>query len=132
MGDLRKNISRHELECHCGCGLDTMDGETLDVVQDVCDHFAFELEVDRVVLDITSAARCFDYNRRPVSKGGAGSNDQSQHPRCRAMDFRIKGVALKKIHAYLIDKYKGKYGIGLYKTFIHIDTRTLGPARWKG
>jgi len=130
MGDLRKNTSRYEVACHCGCGLDSMDSETLDVVQDVCDHFAFEKDIDRVILNVTSGARCLEHNNKPVSQGGAGSSSGSQHPKCRAMDIQIHDVAIKDIHTYLVDKYQGKHGIGLYKTFIHIDTRTNGPARW--
>lgn len=126
MGNLSKNISRHEVACLCGCGLDTVDVETVAVVQDVCDHFAEELGVDRVVLGINSAARCFEYNR----SDRIGSNDASQHPRCRALDIRLKGVEPYRVYDYLDDKYPDQYGIGRYRTFTHIDTRSGGRARW--
>ena len=35
----------------------------------------------------------------------------------------------EKVYAYLTEKYPGKYGIGKYPTFTHIDTR-LNKARW--
>lgn len=129
MGDLTKNISRHELACHCGCGLDSMDCETVCVVQDLCDFFTI-MKGKKVTLIITSAARCFEYNRKPVSEGGPGSNDNSQHPRCRAMDIKIVDVSPDEVYDYLIAKYPNKYGFGKYATFIHVDTRTNGPARW--
>ncbi len=139
MGDLTKNISRHELRCNgtdCdgegnNCGIDTMDWETIEVVQDCCDYFATLLGFGRVFCTITSAARCMNHNNRPMSEGGAGSNENSQHPLYRAIDFRIRGVAPSTIYNYLDKKYPGKYGIGRYTTFTHIDTRTNGPARWR-
>lgn len=129
MGDLTRNISRHELACNCGCGFSSMDWETIEVVQDVCDHFANILGVDKVVLNITSAARCYAYNRLPSSEGGPGSNDKSQHPKACALDFQIVGVSPKAIYEYLNHKYPNKYGIGEYTTFIHFDSRSY-RARW--
>jgi uncharacterized protein YcbK (DUF882 family) len=130
MGDLTKNISRHELACRCGCGLDSMDVKTIEIVQECCDHFAEKLSVDRVVLNINSAARCFEYNRKPISLGGVGSTDGSQHPRSRAMDFTISNVSPIDIYSYLITKYPDRYGFGKYSSFTHVDTRSNGPARW--
>lgn len=129
MGDLTHNISRHELACKCGCGLDTMDWETIQIVQETCDHFANKLNLPKVVLIITSAARCYPYNRVPVSEGGPGSNDNSQHPKCRAIDFRIKGVSTKEIYNYLDKKYPNQYGIGYHRSFVHFDSRGW-KARW--
>lgn len=125
MGDLTANISRHELACKCGCGLDSMDCETVCVVQDLCDFFTI-MKGKKVVLSITSAARCFEYNRSPA----VGSNDNSQHPRCRAMDIKILEISPDKVYDYLVKKYPDKYGFGKYDTFTHVDTRTNGPARW--
>ena len=34
MGDISKNISRHELECHCGCGFNTVDYSLVIAIQD--------------------------------------------------------------------------------------------------
>ncbi|CAM0047366.1 hypothetical protein VPHK406_0067 [Vibrio phage K406] len=49
MGDLTKNISRHEVACRCGnkfgtCNAEAMDFETIAIVQDACDHFANNLQ----------------------------------------------------------------------------------------
>jgi len=129
VGDLTTNISRHELACGCGCGFQSMDWETIEVVQDVCDHFADNLGVEKVVLTITSAARCYEYNRKPASEGGPGSNDNSQHPKACAIDLQIAGVSPQEVYEYLDQKYPNTFGIGLYKTFVHIDTRPY-RARW--
>ena len=127
---ITKNISRHELACNCGCGFDSMDVLTIRVVQDVCDHFAETLGVSRVVLRITSAARCLEYNRKPVSEGGPGSSDASQHPKGRAMDFKIDGISPAQVYAYLSAKYPDRYGFGRYDSFVHCDTRSGPAARW--
>lgn len=119
MGDITNNLSRHEFACKCGCGCDTMDVQTVMVVQDVCDHF-------KCSVAITSAHRCFTYNRTPE----VGSNDNSQHPQGRAMDCIFAGPTPEEVHDYLCEKYPGKYGFGLYRTFNHIDTRS-GVARWE-
>lgn len=124
MGNITKNISRHELACNCGCGFDSMDYETIEVVQECCDHFAEKLGLSKVVLMISSAARCFEYNR------SIGSNDNSQHPLARAMDITIKHVSPADVYAYLDTKYPGKYGMGNYPTFTHIDTRSGSAKRW--
>ena len=123
MGDLTKNISRKELACHCGCGFDSMDFETINVVQEACDYFALIMSEDKVTLTITSGARCLEHNR------SVGSNDKSQHVKARAMDVTIEGVAPNELYTYLDERYPAKYGIGRYNSFTHLDTRTE-RARW--
>lgn len=130
MGDMTVNISRKELACKCKCGDDSMDFETITVLQGACDYFAFKYNLPKVTLVIHSAYRCLKYNRKPASEGGPGSNDRSQHPRARAIDFHIVEVPLAEVYDYLDTMYHDKYGLGKYDSFIHIDTRTNGPARW--
>lgn len=113
---LSENFYRHEFACNCGCGFDTIDTETLVVIQNLRDHFG-------VVVIVTSASRCVKYNKR------IGGAKHSQHLVSRAVDFRIPGVSPKHAADYLEEKYKGKYGIGRYLNFTHIDTRKV-PARW--
>lgn len=127
MGDISKNISRHEIRCHCdkGCGYEFMSGETIAVVQDVCDYFATLLGLDRVTLNIHSAARC------PVYNAQIGGVEGSKHVRSGAIDFNIVQVAPHLVADYLETKYPGRYGIGRYKGFTHIDTRYM-TARWEG
>lgn len=124
MGDLTKNISRHEIACKCGCGYDTIDFETIKIVQETCDHFTNVSGSERVILDITSGARCAEHNNRV---GGAAG---SQHPQNRAIDFRIRGVNPFKVYDYLNERFPNKYGLGRYKTFTHVDSRTTGMGRW--
>lgn len=122
-GDLTENISRHELACKCGCGMDSMDWETIVVVQSCCDHFRRRLGVLRVTLDITSANRCGEDNRR------VGGSKNSYHMKSRAMDISIRGVHAKDVYLYFTQRYPNLFGFGSYPTFTHIDTRAN---MWRG
>ncbi len=119
MGDLTRNISRAEIACKCGCGFDTIDYEVVEVVQDVCTKF-------NTTVIINSGCRCLEYNR------SVGSEDSSQHVKGRAMDCCFSSGSLYDIHRYLVGSYVTRLGIGYYEDegFIHIDSRTDGPARW--
>ena len=123
MGDLTKNISRHEIACKCGCGLDAMDYITIKVVQETCDHYAKVMGIKKVVVAITSGCRCLDYN------DSIGSSPASQHPKCKAMDFVISGVSPLLVYEYLDNKYPDQYGMGKYNDFTHFDSRDV-RARW--
>ena len=109
------------MECKCGCGGDTIDVATLEAAEAIRQHFDAPVR-------ISSAFRCFAYNRIPVSEGGPGSNDASQHPRSRALDLTVDGVLPSEVYAYADSLGLG--GVGSYEDFTHIDTRSNGPARW--
>lgn len=130
MGDLTKNIDRSELECHCSkCGVRVQDHEpVIKVWQTACDHFATLHNVDRVVFTVLSAARCQPHNII------IGSNDESQHLRCNAIDGRIKLLTSEKIpnqniYDYFDKKYPNRFGVGIYSWGVHVDTREK-KARW--
>jgi len=136
MGNVTKNMSRHELDCKCGnCEVTILPEEpVIQLVQAACDHFATKHGIDRVILEITSAARCYEYNRKPAQYGGPGSNDNSQHPRACAIDHKIflldrRQVSPLEIYEYYDRLYPSWYGIGNYINFTHIDTRPV-IARW--
>lgn len=136
MGDLTKNISRHELKCKCGkCKVSIQDHEpVIKMVQSICDHYELIYKVPRVKLIITSAARCYEYNRIPFALGGPGSTDESQHPRCGAIDFKIfvndVQIPPREINELMDARWPDKYGMGQYKAFNHLDDRTI-RARWR-
>ena len=117
MGDLTRNFSRAEMRCPC-CDLATIDWETLNALQELRNYY-------NQVITITSAARCKSHNQ---AVGGA---KDSMHLQCRAVDFTIAGVRPQEVQAYLSIKYPGKFGIGRYSTFTHMDSRET-PARWEG
>lgn len=124
MNGLTKNINRWELACGCGCGFDSMDWKTIEVVQSCCDYFAGILGVDKVFLNIHSAARCMPHNLAVGGKIG------SQHVEARAVDFSIIDIDPAIVWSFLVSRFDRKFGIGKYETFTHFDSRTVGPARW--
>lgn len=142
MGDLTKNISRHEVECKCNgsfgvCHAKGIDIETALIVQDACDHFAEKRGLERSIVLINSASRCPGYNDAPVSEGGAGGSDNSYHKTAMAIDHRIQGVSIKDLYDYYNKKYPNRLGLGYYppneekgtRGFVHLDSRSR-RARW--
>ena len=112
---ISKHFTRAEVACQCGCGFDSMDAETLMIADEARDF-------EGSPITPSSGCRCYHHNK---AVGGA---DKSQHPMARAMDLPSKDpVAL---YNFLCAKYPGKYGFGLYSSFVHIDSRSNGPARW--
>lgn len=138
MGDLTKNISKHELKCKggsvCNCNV-TIDkhAKVISEWQKCCDYFAEKYSVKKVTLVITSAARCYVWNRTSLSEGGPGSTDKSQHPRCNAIDGKIfvgkKQVPPKDVYDYFDKMHHFSCGVGLYDSFTHFDTRE-NKSRW--
>tara|TARA_R110000803_G_scaffold174446_1_gene237047 strand:+ start:93 stop:446 length:354 start_codon:yes stop_codon:yes gene_type:complete len=117
MGDLSRNFSRYEFKCDCNkCECDTVDVELLEVLQATADYFD-------AAVTITSGHRCVDWNK---SIGGA---DKSFHLYGRAADIVVDQVHPSTVQDYLLRVYDGQYGIGKYKNFTHLDTRT-NSARW--
>ena len=119
MGDLTKNLSRHEFRCQCGvCEFRAADFELVKILQSVVDHF----QADHIF--ITSGIRCEDHN---AQVGGAVD---SQHVKGLAADFYVSDTDVDDIADYLDWKFPDKYGIGVYKTWIHLDVRKT-KARWR-
>ena len=114
--DLSTHFKRREFACKCGCGFDTVDLETLTLLQDIRLHF------DAPVI-INSGCRCAAYNRRV---GGAAA---SQHVFGRAADIRVQGIDPAVVATY-VETQHPTASVGRYNTFTHVDTRTSGPARW--
>jgi len=136
MGDLSKNLSRHEMACSDGCGFDTADHQLVTVLQDVTDSF------DAYIV-ITGGNRCREHNYKLrelyESSGGvrgAKTSCNSQHVFGRAADFKLLRVSDREqidphlVYGYLDAKYPDSLGIGLYSNRIHADTKTGKARRW--
>lgn len=117
MGDISKNFNRSEFECKClDCGLDTVDAELLAALQDIRDKFG--------PLRITSGHRCEDHNK------AIGGNANSYHLHGRAADFQPLKADIIEVANY-IESLDWQHGLGVYDSFIHLDTRSY-KARWRG
>ncbi len=109
------HFQRSEFACKCGCGMDTVDAELLEILEDVRFHFNSPVV-------ITSANRCNSHNDR--IKG----SKNSQHLRSRAADIVVNDIHPDDVYAYLDLKYP-HCGLGCYDTFTHVDSRGT-KARW--
>lgn len=120
MGDISIYFDRSEFACNCGCGFDTVDSQTLDVLEDVRIHFDAPVKIN-------SGCRCKGWNEQ------VGGDPDSYHTWGRAADIVVEGISPSKVADYL-EKYplEASGGVGRYDTFTHVDTRTDGPARWCG
>lgn len=114
MGNLSDNFNRSEFACSCGCRQDTVDAELLAMVQDLRNVFG--------PINISSGNRCTEHNKQ------IGGAENSQHLFGRAADLHFRDVHLSEVAAY-IDEYYPETGMGVYGSFIHLDSRNH-TARW--
>ncbi len=120
-------FTQAEVSCKCGCGFYRVAAETLAIADEAR---AF---VGHAIVP-SSVCRCVDYNATIE-----GASEVSQHlPRFnKALGcFESKAIDLPtpkaaRLYAYLDTKYGDQVSLGLYKDFVHIDTRTNGGARWR-
>ncbi len=123
MGDLSKNFSRSEFACkgtNC-CGHSApVHPELISALQDLRDQL-------NLPLNITSGFRC---NRHNESIGGAS---QSFHTLGMAADVSCPdGMTAEDLAqtAETIPAFQ-QGGIGNYPSWVHLDVRTTGKARWR-
>ena len=109
-----------EFACRCGCGFGTKADDVnvglLNVLDDVREHFGKPVYV-------VSGCRCKKHNTKV---GGAKG---SKHMLGIAADIKVRGVEPIEVYGYLTEKYPKTFGIGLYKSWVHVDVRS-NCARW--
>lgn len=107
---LAENFRAREFDCQgTGCCAETLiDEQLVEYLQQIRTHFGKPVYL--------TAYRCKTHNDRTPN---AAPN--SYHIYGRAADFHIDGVAPEEIAKYA--ESIGIKGIGLYDTFVHIDTR---------
>jgi uncharacterized protein YcbK (DUF882 family) len=111
-----KYFKREEFACKCGCGFDDIDEELVDVLDDLREHFGQPVT-------ITSGCRCSKHNK------AVGGEPKSKHMEGIAADIKVRNVNPNIVYSWLDNKYPNKYGLGLYKSWVHVDTRRQ-RARW--
>lgn len=119
---LSANFSVSEFACKDGSDPIVIDPKLVAALQLIRDHYQKPLR-------LLSAYRTVTYNQRV---GGAAN---SQHCLGKAADIDCSslGVTPNQLAAYVetIAETMGIGGIGVYATFVHIDTRA-DRKRWKG
>lgn len=91
------------------CSSAKIDGKLINYLQKIRNHF-------NSPVTINSAYRCDIHNK------AVGGVSGSYHTKGMAADIVVKGVEPKEVAKYA--ESIGVLGIGLYDTFVHIDTRT--------
>jgi uncharacterized protein YcbK (DUF882 family) len=106
---LSNNFYLQEFECKCGkCKNTIIDAKLVNSLQKIRDKY------NKPVI-INSGYRCAKHNS---AVGGARN---SQHTKGKAADIVVKGIEPREVAAYAASIGLG--GIGVYKTFTHVDTR---------
>ena len=123
---LSKNFKKSEFKCRDGSGVPDkyMDNliELVENLQIIRDHI-------KVPMHIISGYRSPKYNRK------IGGARKSQHMKARAADIVVKSLKPTELREIILNLIKEgkikKGGVGLYRSFVHYDTRGWN-ARWKG
>lgn len=107
---LSLNFKVKEFACKDGSDPVFIAPKLVEVLQQIRTHFG-------KAVTINSAYRTPPYNKK------VGGVTTSQHTYGTAADIKIAGVTPKQLYDY-VDKLLGNTGgVGLYKTFVHVDVR---------
>jgi uncharacterized protein YcbK (DUF882 family) len=115
---LSNNFRVKEFACTDGSDPIFIAVELVEVLQKIRNHFGKAVK-------ITSAYRT------PSKNKAVGGTAYSQHLYGMAADIKVSGVSPKKVAEYADDLMPRSGGVGIYKTFTHIDVRA-NKSRWKG
>lgn len=108
---LATNFKTTEFDCKGNgcCNSTKIEPLLINYLQMIRKHFA-------APVIINSGYRCNKHNK------AVGGSTNSKHKCGAAADIKVKGVSPRKVAQYA--ETIGIRGIGLYSTFVHIDTRT--------
>ena len=115
---LTKNFKSTELDCKgkgC-CSKTPIDIELIGYLQVIRNYFGKPVTIN-------SGYRCQKHN------SNVGGAKNSRHTQGMAADLVVKGIKPKEVAKFA--ETIGIRGIGLYNSFVHIDTRTT-KFYWKG
>lgn len=122
MGDLSKNFSRWEFACkgkNCCGNSAPVDPLLVNALQQLRD------KIGRPI-DISCGFRCKVHNAEVP-----GSASDSQHTLAKAADISVEDMLPSELFAAAEEIPALKNGgMHKYETFIHVDVRSNGPARW--
>lgn len=115
---LTKNFKVREFACRDGSDVIFISMDLVEILQKIRDHFGKPV-------NINSAYRTPAYNKK------VDGATYSQHLYGMAADISISGVSPKTVADYAETLLPKTGGIGIYKTFCHVDVRAV-KSRWNG
>lgn len=107
--NLSKDFKVREFRCKDGSDTVLISTETVQILQKIRDYFGKPITIN-------SAYRTATYNKK------VGGASKSQHVKGTACDIVVKDVPPNAVASYL-EATHSSGGIGLYSTFVHVDTR---------
>lgn len=113
---LSTNFKVNEFACSDGTDTVFVSPELVTVLQKIRDHFGKAVVINS------------GYRTEAKNKALGGAT-YSQHKYGLAADITISGVSPLTVAKYAQTLLAGKGGIGLYKTFTHVDVRA-SKSRW--
>jgi len=122
MGDLSKNFSRSEFACkgkHCCSNSAVVHPDLITALQELRELIGFPLR-------IASGFRCNKHNHEIGGASGSFHTIGMAADISCPVGFTAQSIAAK---AEQIELFKNG-GIGIYPTWIHVDVRKTGKARW--
>lgn len=114
---IAKSFNSSEFDCKCfniDCDKTYIDMNHVAELQKLRDMWG--------PITINSAFRCAKHNK------AVGGSTNSKHAKGIATDIVVRTKTPDQVHAILERVWKG--GLGVYNTFVHIDSRPEGRARW--
>lgn len=120
MGNLSPHFNSIEFACKCGCGYDDVHPQLIDLLEDMRN------DIDEAVF-IESGCRCQNHN---TAEGGVTN---SAHTKGMAADVRLGYMYGPQRYAVVRAAVRNNaLGIGVAKTFIHVDVDESlpRPAVW--
>lgn len=114
--NLSNNFKVKEFRCKDGSDKILVSTDTVRILQRIRDYFGQPVKIN-------SAYRTPAYNKK------VGGATNSQHVKGTACDIAVSNVSPKAVAAF-IEAIFPTTGIGLYSTFVHVDTRGR-KVRWK-
>lgn len=115
---LSDHFKVNEFACSDGSDAVFISPELVELLEKIRVHFGRPVHINSAY-------------RTPAKNKAVGGAAQSQHMYGLAADIHIDGVAPKEIAAYAETLLSGKGGIGIYRSFTHIDVRKV-KSRWNG
>lgn len=117
MGSLSQHFNRWEFKCKCGeCDKDTVDYRLVVILERLRAH-------TKEPITVTSGNRCVLHNEK------VGGSPNSQHLFGKAADIQVRGWSPEAVYNLLDYWYPDELGLGLYRSWVHIDVRN-GKSRW--